>query len=251
MKVQAVVLDLGHTIIDFGPAEEALRTTYAAVLDLLTVEAHADLPGAEEMIDGVARRIWSEVTASYERESLDEIDILALFDAALRDLGLTLDPVLVRRIAVMEHRALAEGEVMPPENLQALRALKRAGLRLGLVSNIHLLPDMVREDLEKLHLLDLFDVTVLSSEEGVRKPHPRIYGAVLSRLGLPGEAAVFVGDRLKEDVRGPKEAGMRAVLTTQFREEDPATVAVKPDAVIAALGDLPALLDAWAREEDT
>jgi len=250
MKVQAVVLDLGHTIIDFGPAEDALRTTYAAVLDLLTAEAHADLPDADKMIERVGRRIWAEVTASYERESLDEIDILALFDAALRDLGLTLDPALVHRIAVMEHRALAEGEVMPPENLQALHALKRAGLRLGLVSNIHLLPDMVREDLEKLHLLDLFDVTVLSSEEMVRKPHPRIYAAVLTRLGLPGEAAVFVGDRLKEDIRGPKEAGMRAVLTTQFREEDPATVAVKPDAVIATLEELPALLEVWNRQGD-
>lgn len=250
MKVRAVVLDLGHTIIDFGPAEEALRTTYSEVLDLLTAEAHADLPGSEEMIDGVARRIWSEVTASYEREDLEEVDILALFDAALRDLGLTLDPVLVRRIAVMEHRALAEGEVMPVENLEAVRALKRAGFRLGLVSNIHLLPDMVREDLEKLHLLDLFDVTVLSSEETVRKPHPRIYEAALSRLGVPAAAAVFVGDRLKEDVRGPKEAGMRAVLTTQFRQEDPATAASKPNAVIATLQDLPPLLDSWNREDE-
>lgn len=250
MRVRAVVLDLGHTIIDFGEAEDALRATYAAVIDLLTAEAVAQAPDAQTLIDGVAHRVWADVLASYDREDLEESDILALFDVALRDLGLTLDPALVRRIAVMEHRALAEGNVLPPENRAAVRALKEAGYRLGIVSNIHLLPELVREDLETLDLLDLFDVTVLSSEEKVRKPHPRIYQAVLARLDVPAAACVFVGDRLKEDVRGPKEAGMRAVLTTQFRQEDPAAATVAPDAVIAALSELPALLSSWERSTD-
>jgi putative hydrolase of the HAD superfamily len=80
----------------------------------------------------------------------------------------------------------------------------------------------------------------------VRKPHPRIYQAALTRLGVPAAGAVFVGDRLKEDVRGPKEVGMRAVLTRQFRQEDPRDAAVPPDAVIASLGELPAVLAQWA-----
>ena len=79
-----------------------------------------------------------------------------------------------------------------------------------------------------------------------RKPHPRIYQAALTRLGVPAAGAVFVGDRLKEDVRGPKEVGMRAVLTRQFRQEDPRDAAMPPDAVIASLGELPAVLALWA-----
>jgi len=240
--VQAVVLDLGHTIIDFGPAEDALRDTYARVLDMLTSTALTQAPDATTMARGVSHHIWDQVTASYEREELEELDILALFDAALRDLGFQLDQQTVRTIAVMEHRALASGEVLPPENLEAVRALKRGGLKLALVSNVHLLPDMMREDLEILGLLEHFDVTVFSLEEAVRKPHPRIYQAALARLGVPASEAVFVGDRLKEDVRGPKAAGMRAILTTQFRQEDPAAAEVAPDAVIASLAELPAAL---------
>ncbi len=248
MQLEAVVLDLGHTIVDFGPAEDALLDTYTRVLAMLAGTAIAQLPSAEAMVQGVARRVWSQVLASYESEELEELDILPIFDAALRDLGLRLDAPTIRRIAVMEHRALATGTVLPPENREVIRALKRGGLRLGLVSNVHLLPDMMREDLEQLDLLELFDVTVFSSEEMIRKPHPRIYQAVLTRLDVPAERAVFVGDRLREDVRGPKDAGMRAILTTQFRQEDPAEAAVPPDAVIAALAELPDVLAHWTTQ---
>src|SRR3989440_5926353 len=245
-SVQAVVLDLGHTIIDFGPAEDALRDSYVRVLALLTGRARAELPSAEGMVQGVSRRIVDAINESYLREELEELDILALFDSSLRELGFHLDPASVRRIAVMEHRALASGEVLPAENLAAIRHLKAQGLKLGLVSNVTLLPEMMREDMERLGLLEYFDVTVFSSEEMVRKPHPRIYQAALTRLGVPAAGAVFVGDRLKEDVRGPKEVGMRAVLTRQFRQEDPRDAAVPPDAVIASLAELPAVLAQWA-----
>src|SRR5919199_6630773 len=245
-SVQAVVLDLGHTIIDFGPAEDALRETYVRVLAMLTSRARAELLSAEGMVQGVSRRIVDAINESYLQEELEELDILALFDSSLRELGFHVDPATVRQIAVMEHRALASGEVLLAENLAAIRHLKAQGLKLGLVSNVTLLPEMMREDMDRLGLLEYFDVTVFSSEEMVRKPHPRIYQAALTRLGVPAAEAVFVGDRLKEDVRGPKEAGMRAVLTRQFRQEDPHDAAVPPDAVIASLGELPAVLARWA-----
>src|SRR2546423_5215072 len=245
-SVQAVVLDLGHTIIDFGPAEDALRDSYVRVLALLTGRARAELPSAEGMVQGVSRRIVDAINASYLQEELEELDILALFDSALRELGFHLDPATVRQIAEMEHRALASGEVLPAPNLAAIRHLKDQGLKLGLVSNVTLLPEMMREDMDRLGLLEDFDVTVFSSEEMLRKPHPPIYPAALTRLGVPAARAVFLGDRLKEDLRGPKEVGMRAVLTRQFRHEDPRDAAVPPDAVIASLVALPALLAQWA-----
>lgn len=243
--MQAVILDLGHTIIDFLPAEEALRTTYVSVLEMLAEKALHELPSTDNLINGVSRRIFASINDSYERQELEELDILALFDEALRDLGFHLDAQTVRQIAVMEHRALASGELLPPANLDTIRYMSERDYKLGLVSNVTLLPDMMREDLERLELLEHFDVTVFSSEEMVRKPHHRIYQAVLTRLDVAPDRAVFVGDRLKEDVLGPKEAGMRAILTTQFRHEDPAGAVLPPDAVITALSELPAVIAQW------
>lgn len=243
--IQAVVFDLGHTIIDFGPAEAALRETYDQILVALSSTALERLPSAEAMIAGVTHRIFDAINASYEREELEELDILALFASFLRDLDLNLPAALVRDIAVWEHRALASGEDLPPQNLEAIRTLKRQGYRLGLVSNVTLLPELMREDMERLGLLEYFDVTVFSSEEMVRKPHPRIYEAALNRLDIDARHTVFVGDRLKEDVRGPKDAGMQAVLTRQFRQEDPTGAAVPPDGIISRLDELPLMLAQW------
>jgi FMN phosphatase YigB (HAD superfamily) len=52
-----------------------------------------------------------------------------------------------------------------------------------------------------------------------------------------------VGDKLREDVYGPKELGMRAVLTRQFRSEDVDPAKGEPDAVIASLSELLPFLD--------
>ena len=83
-QVRAIVFDLGHTIIDFGPAEDALRDAYLQVLTMLASTARAELPSAEAMIRSVTRRIFGEINESYGREELEELDILRLFDAALR-----------------------------------------------------------------------------------------------------------------------------------------------------------------------
>lgn len=95
--------------------------------------------------------------------------------------------------------------------------------------------------LKEFGLLDHAEVAVFSVEHGVRKPNPEIYRIALRTLSVePGEV-VFVGDRVREDVRGPQSLGMRSVLTQEFRQEDPAESA--PLAVIKHLDDVIALMD--------
>jgi FMN phosphatase YigB (HAD superfamily) len=243
--VRAIIFDLGHTIIDFGPAEDALRDAYSQVLTLLRATASAELPSAEHLIERVTYRIFNEINASYLRQELEELDILQMFDAALHDLGFRLDAATIRQIAELEHRALSTGMVLPESNRDIVGELRGEGYKIGLVSNVTLLPHLMREDMARLGLLDYFDVTVFSSEEMIRKPHPRIYQVVLERLAVAPAEAVFVGDRLREDVRGPKEAGMRAVLTTQFRQEDPSESDVQPDGIIDELPELHDILVRW------
>ncbi|HWE63525.1 MAG TPA: HAD family hydrolase [Chloroflexota bacterium] len=239
--IEALILDYGHTIVDFALDEQALLATYEEARALLTAYAVAEVPSARTLVDQVSYRIGARIEDSYRHQDLEELDILKEFEQALGALDLHVPPDLVRRIAAMEHRALAAETFLPPENAEALRALRADGFRLGLVSNITLLGDLVREDLDHLGILDLFDATVLSSEERLRKPHPAIYATVLGRLGIVGSAAIFAGDRLREDIGGPQQAGMRAVLTRQFRQEVPDPATPQPDAIIERLAELPAV----------
>ncbi|HVA92654.1 MAG TPA: HAD family hydrolase [Chloroflexota bacterium] len=249
--IEAVVLDYGHTIVDFVLSEAGLLAAYEEARGLLAGYLAAEAPTAAWLVDQVAHRIGKRIEASYLRQDLQELDILAEFAQCFSDLGLRVPETLVRQVAYLEHRALSAEIHLWPENADALRALRADGFRLGLVSNITLLGEWVRENLHRLGLLDLFDAVVLSSEEGIRKPHPQIYQTVLDRLGIPGSAAIFVGDRLREDVAGPQAAGMRAVLTLEFRQEEPDPDSATPDAIINRLAELPAaaraLRDAAAR----
>src|SRR6202035_2828839 len=82
-----------------------------------------------------------------------------------------------------------------------------------------------------------------SSKTGVRKPHAAIYQDALAKVGVDPSRTLFVGDRVREDVRGPKSLGMRAVLTREFRQEDDPGVA---DFVIDRFGELPTVLNRLA-----
>jgi FMN hydrolase / 5-amino-6-(5-phospho-D-ribitylamino)uracil phosphatase len=91
--------------------------------------------------------------------------------------------------------------------LPVLEELRRAELRLGLVSNgIRDLNEFVAH-----HKLDV-DAIVGSRAHGYVKPHPTIFQAALEELGLAAADAVMVGDSLEEDVEGAQALGMRAIL---------------------------------------
>jgi HAD superfamily hydrolase (TIGR01549 family) len=93
-------------------------------------------------------------------------------------------------------------DVMP-----VLEELRRAELRLGLVSNgIRDLREFVVH-----HKLDV-DAVVGSRAHGYVKPHPTIFQAALQQLGVQPTDAVMIGDSLEEDVEGARALGLRAIL---------------------------------------
>lgn len=94
------------------------------------------------------------------------------------------------------------------EMLAAVRRVRAAGIRTGLLSNSWGL-DYPREGWP-----ELFDAVVISGEVGLRKPDPRIYALAADQLALPAESIVFVDD-LAPNVRAATEAGMVGVLHTE------------------------------------
>ncbi len=97
------------------------------------------------------------------------------------------------------------GDRLDEELVGLIRELRRAGIRIGLLSNY---PSDLRRLLGDLE--SLLDAVVISGEEGVMKPDPAIYRIVLERLGVsPGEA-VFVDD-WKPNVEAAQRLGMLGV----------------------------------------
>jgi HAD superfamily hydrolase (TIGR01549 family) len=102
---------------------------------------------------------------------------------------------------------VAENFELYEDALPVLEELRRAELRIGLVSNgIRDLHEFVAH-----HRLDV-DAVVDSRRHGRVKPHPTIFQAALELLGVAAADAAMVGDSLEEDVEGARALGMRAIL---------------------------------------
>ena len=56
------------------------------------------------------------------------------------------------------------------------------------------------------------DLVGMSAEWGLQKPDPAFFARVARELGLAPERIAYVGDRLDNDVRPAKAAGMTAVF---------------------------------------
>jgi putative hydrolase of the HAD superfamily len=242
--VRAVLFDFGHTLVDFHRTQEALHDAYQQIRARIEAVAYMEVPELLDLVERVAGGVDRLVTESYEQGRMEELDQAALFREALGAIGFDLPDDVLAHIVALDHSAYSNSLSVEPDVLDTLDRLRGEGYRLGLVSNLTLVPDLVREDLARMGLVERLDAALFSSEVGVRKPDPRIFRQALERLGAePGET-VFVGDRLYDDVGGAQAVGMRAVHTRQFRQEDDADYA--PDAVIEDLGELPVVLERWS-----
>jgi HAD superfamily hydrolase (TIGR01662 family) len=205
--------------------------------------AYMEVPELLDLIERVSGGVDSLVEQSYEERRLEELDQPALFRESFGAIGFDLPDDVIAHIVHLDHEAYSNSIVVEPDVLATLEDLRRNGYRMGLVSNVSLLPELMRADLEKLGIASYFDAAVFSSEVGVRKPDARIFREALDRMGLQAAQAVFVGDRLYDDVGGAQAVGMRTVHTRQFRQEDDPSV--QPDAVIQHLKELPGILRRW------
>jgi putative hydrolase of the HAD superfamily len=241
--VRAVLFDYGHTLVDFHRTEEALRAAYEQIRGRIEAVAYMEVPEILDLIERVARGVDQMVRESYEARRLEELNPATLFRDALGGIGFDLPPDVIDHIVALDHSSFSNSITVEREVLDLLSGLRDGGYLLGLVSNVSLRPDLMREDLDRLGIGPLLDGSVFSSEIGTRKPDPRIFREALGRVGAEPAETVFVGDRLFDDIGGAHAAGMRAVQTTQFRAEEDAEA--KPDAVVAHLSELPHVLRRW------
>ena len=99
-----------------------------------------------------------------------------------------------------------------PGAREALDALHRAGVRLGVVSNSSFGQEVIRYELARHGLAERMAFIMVSAEYAVRKPHPLLFDTAAAKLGLAPADIWFVGDRLDTDIAGAAGAGMTPIL---------------------------------------
>ena len=108
-----------------------------------------------------------------------------------------------------------------PDAFRLLQWLKAHGKRIGLICNVGRTPGFIlRKFLENEGIGRFFDAMVFSDEVRIRKPHPRIFYIAAERLGVKPSEIVHIGDNLRSDVWGAKNAGFKAIHFSSRKGRD-------------------------------
>ncbi len=210
--IDAVVFDYGDTLFRFRYEQRTHELAAQALLDALAADGDA-----QEVVEAFWVHFDAAVAGRVEHEELDYEELMA---AVLTGAGIAIDRPALRDALAAEHDAWQDARELHPDAIGLLEALRAEGLRTGMVSNAFDPAELMHEDLRRHGIDGLLDTAVFSSEIGVRKPHPRIYLTALESLGCEPGRALFVGDRVREDVEGPAALGMATCLATYYREDE-------------------------------
>jgi len=199
MAIRGVVFDFFHTLT--GPESQ-----------------RSDLPWTSDVL-GIDRARWTELLLNRSRWRLagEELDPYTIVSVLARAADPTIDDVRVREaVRVRTQRFRDSLWCVPEENLAALRHLRVAGFRLGLISNADAM-EVAAWDGSPLD--GLFDVQVFSCKVGCVKPEPPIYEHCLRALQLSAEECLFVGDGGSNELSGAKDVGMSTVFVSGVMAE--------------------------------
>ena len=244
--VEAVVFDWGGTLTPWHDVDLPKQwRVFAREVHGLPVEdpdmPADDLAEADSLamrIHAAEERAWSRGRESHESASIEQI---------LADAGVDAEHDR-HHLALAAYQRFWEPHTHTDPQVRPLwEALHDRGIRVGVLSNTIWSRAYHRELFQRDGVLDLVDGDVYSSEIHVVKPHAEAFLAACAAVSVQPERAVYVGDRLFEDVHGPQQVGMRAIWVphSDIPESQRVTVDVTPDAEAHELLDILDIVDGW------
>jgi putative hydrolase of the HAD superfamily len=106
---------------------------------------------------------------------------------------------------------------LDPNTIPVLTKLRK-DKKLALITNFDH-PPHVYEVLSKLNLDNYFNSIVISSEIGVKKPHPDIFKYALEKTMLDNKDVIYIGDS-REDIEGGFASGIRPLIINRKVENN-------------------------------
>jgi putative hydrolase of the HAD superfamily len=208
--IRAVLFDWGDTLMQWSWETELLEAGHRAGLAAI---GRDDVAVTVHFRERYGPLLWTPGT-------LEELEYPGLVRSLLGDFDIEVSDEELNAFLEAEHAAWAPARALGGTTHALLDALRARGMKVGLVSNAFDPGWLLRRDLDQMGVGERLDAVVFSSEVGKRKPHPAIFQRALDQLGVAPEEALFVGDRLYEDVLGASEVGMKTVLAVWFRADE-------------------------------
>ncbi len=238
-ELKAVLFDMGSTLIEFENSTwDVLGRVCTEKGYGFLKEKNLSLPEVEEfagLLDDEFLRARKEV-----ENNLNEFKAETVAWNFFRLLNLSTSDGLCETFLEVYYQPISD-QLTPIEGAEEiLSCFKQGNLKIGLVSNTIFPERFHLPELKRFGLFPYLDAHFFSSSVGVRKPHPQIFSKALKALNVDPGQAVFVGDRLVEDVGGAQKVGMKGILA--YHEGRDYSAPIKPDARIDDLTKLPEMV---------
>jgi putative hydrolase of the HAD superfamily len=247
MAIRAVSFDLFDTLIDLEMENlprvvvrgRELRSTVGELYEAARENCALDLDAFADALMKVDKDL---LRPAYQENR--ELPTLYRFEVLCERIGAAAAG-LPQRLTDVHMQLVAERAKLPDGHPSVLAGLAERA-ELALCSNFSYAPTALAL-LDEFGLRSHLGSIVISETVGRRKPHARIFEAVLGELGVSPQETLHVGDNLVADVHGAALLGIRTAWITR-RVGDPAAAlanydGARPDFQIRELAELPAILD--------
>lgn len=238
MRIRAVFFDMGGTLQTFDSTRQG-RLDATPGLQQHLLAAGIDLHLNTDQLEAVV----TEGLDRYKRwciESMEELPPYRVwheFVLGRQDVDRTnLERVAEELSFYIETHFYSRA--MRPEIPAVLEAIRKMGLKIGLISNVNS-RQQVPANLNEYGICHYFDPIVLSSEYGRRKPDPAIFHYAARLAHVPTSACAYIGDRIARDIEGARRAGFGLAIQIEHdfdhgeSDEGPA-----PDAVVRSMAEV-------------
>jgi putative hydrolase of the HAD superfamily len=238
-QIDAIVFDLGETLLNFG------RVDKAALLDEALHRSYNYLKELSQPVGSFRMyrliHIWG-IRWNLLRSWMtgDDFDSLELLKSYGRRKNFQLDQAQWEELNWRWYQRLSELGQVESGTAKALQELGDMGLKVGLLSNTFVHKCCLERHLEDEGLLRFLPERFYSYDFGYRKPNVRIFQDVAQKMDIAAERTIYVGDRVDNDVKGSLAAGMLPVLKKAYTNEK--TKIPEHTQQIATISELPGLI---------
>lgn len=239
--IDAITFDLWETLIR-ETSESARKIREARVRNLYVFLQSQEYPGTLDQVARAHDRVGEHLQEIWARhEDAGAEKQVRFFLEALEDgWEMPQDRMALANLEWAYVSPVLQALPVVTEGATELLDRLRGKYRLGLICNTGRVPGtMLKIILQRLGILDHFDVLTFSDLLGIRKPDPQIFRVTLEPLGVSPDRALHVGDNIATDIMGARGVGMWAVLLSSSRVSLPDDSRVR---AIEALRELPEIL---------
>jgi len=232
---KAILFDWAYTLVDLVSEDD--RAAFIEMMNFLK-KKDVSVPQFETIFQAYQELFYGLIKES--KQSHRE----ANFETVLRYLFFRYEieidsKVSWRDIFTTYYRVIHGVRLVYPDVLSTLNVFRESGIPMAIISNTTNPEFIKKNELIQTGLNEYFQFAIYSSSTPYRKPHPSIFHAAISRLGLAAKNILFVGDDLHMDVVGAQSVGM----PTAWLNRDGSSLVknIKPLYEITSLSELLAM----------